>query len=265
MKSRKAFTLVELLVVLGIIAVLISILMPALSMARKQAATVKCANNMRQLMLAVTAYVSEHQGQLPYCNWMPSVNAVNPVMQYGEGWLFCMPSMRVGFGGDLDGTWSTTAPPLDGMKTGNLWPYLNNQEIYHCPDDDPAAWTGTHRLTSYLMNGAQAGYINALLLHRPGIKISQFGDNSHCVLLWEATSLTGDWNDGSSEPSQEVLADRHGNGANVAFLDGHVEWWAKGTYDYFAQLPAGTLPPKVAAGPNDLWCNPLDPKGGATY
>ena len=68
MRQKKAFTLVELLVVIGIIALLIAILLPALSKAKKQAMRVVCMSNLRQLATAVAMYETENRGQIPYCS-----------------------------------------------------------------------------------------------------------------------------------------------------------------------------------------------------
>lgn len=66
-RSSKAFTLVELLVVIGIIALLISILLPALGRARKQAQQVQCASNLRQLGIAITQYANQNKGVIIPC------------------------------------------------------------------------------------------------------------------------------------------------------------------------------------------------------
>src|SRR5215210_9008556 len=70
-----AFTLVELLVVIGIIAILISSLLPALNHARKKAQAVSCASNMRPIYLACMMFAQDNKGHLPRPHQVPELSA----------------------------------------------------------------------------------------------------------------------------------------------------------------------------------------------
>src|SRR6266567_6163694 len=69
LRQKKAFTLVQLLVVVGIIAVLVGLLLPALQKARVQANCAACLSNLRQIALAEIMYANDNGGNLPGAVW----------------------------------------------------------------------------------------------------------------------------------------------------------------------------------------------------
>ena len=80
MRHRKtAFTLVELLVVIGIIALLISILLPALSRAREAANNIKCSANLRAIGQGISIYIADFHGTIPASNWYYGLQISNGV------------------------------------------------------------------------------------------------------------------------------------------------------------------------------------------
>ncbi len=72
LKGSRAFTLVELMVVLSIIGVLIGILLPVLAATRKEVQKVTCAGNLRQVGIAVQAHRTDNKDRLPVARYMPA-------------------------------------------------------------------------------------------------------------------------------------------------------------------------------------------------
>src|SRR4051794_5732332 len=80
----KGFTLIELLVVIGIIAVLISILLPAFQKARSQARTIQCMSNLRNVMTTVVMYANDNKGAVFPAIWSRDAVPVLPIDYYAQ-------------------------------------------------------------------------------------------------------------------------------------------------------------------------------------
>src|SRR5580693_2956714 len=108
-----AFTMVELLIVIAIIAMLAALLLPVLSKTQEQARTAQCINNMEQLTLAWVIYGEDNNDVLAY-NWIPDSQ------QPPSAWCY--------------GNIPQNPKDTTGITRGVLFPYIHQLSIYHCPD-----------------------------------------------------------------------------------------------------------------------------------
>ncbi|MEM9250814.1 MAG: prepilin-type N-terminal cleavage/methylation domain-containing protein [Planctomycetota bacterium] len=194
-----AFSLIELLVVIGIIALLIGLLLPALAMARRTAQALECQSQLRQVNLASQVFTVEHRDQLPWTNWD---NGNAAAYAPSAGWLY---DHRVP-GGEPD----------FAIEDGQIADYVKVVEPFLCPLDQDLQdqLPGVRRLSSYVMNGAVSSYAE-----RPSHDITEFA--SDVVLFWELDEVDagGSWNDGANW-YDEGPTQRHEGAGSISRMDG---------------------------------------------
>jgi prepilin-type processing-associated H-X9-DG protein/prepilin-type N-terminal cleavage/methylation domain-containing protein len=134
-KTVRGFTLVELLVVIGIIALLIAMLLPALGKARAQAQLVQCQSNIRQLVTAALLFANDHQRRVPTCSDNQWVFANDTVPQT---YFAYRPNPPGGPNSALAEDWASSLTPYLGQGLGGSTYEISpsgQTKVFQCPSD----------------------------------------------------------------------------------------------------------------------------------
>jgi prepilin-type N-terminal cleavage/methylation domain-containing protein/prepilin-type processing-associated H-X9-DG protein len=255
-RQPPAFTLLELLVVLAIIAVLASLLLPALSRAKSQSLSAVCVNNLKQLEACCNLYALDNSDYFPPNNFVYDVNSDTAISS--------------------GASWCTNLAPFDtdpgGIEGALLFPYNTSDAIYHCPADISTIQNtngvslGQPRFRTYSMsqsiNGvadfgtmvfdfvpsfARFGDVSQpgpsacfvfIDVHENEIRDTQFGIPT--LALWPDADVWWD-----------IPANRHNQGCNFSFADGHAEHrrWA---FPKVVNVPRGNVQPVDPAEVSDF-------------
>lgn len=223
-KQSRGFTLIELLVVIAIIAILAALLLPALSHAKQLAWSTACLNNLRQLQLASTLYSGDHRDELVQNDSVLYVGETGDQAGSDFAGISWCP-------GDVRYQTNTLA-----IENGVLFPYNRSVAIYRCPAD-PGRVRLTNgrslpRIRSYNLSiwlnmqaaDGTGSYAKMTDVLDPSFSQCQTFVETHQDAIADATfglypAEMPDW----GERFVDIPADRHNQGGNLAFLDGHVE------------------------------------------
>jgi len=211
-QTKSAFTLVELLVVISIIALLLAVLMPALSRAREQGKRLTCANNLKQLSLAMNIYAEQNSGRYP------AIQRYKGVSNPPEGDILA---------------WN----PAELMKSSIG--VDNKTMLWRCPSDDgkgiynnkkfPKYRGDDNYIRSYSANGFIVGALDSIprVAVKTGGQTILFSENWTGTAVHRQESFLSDriYDQKNRECGAAQLHDaKKKSRANYSFVDGHVEF-----------------------------------------
>jgi prepilin-type N-terminal cleavage/methylation domain-containing protein len=212
---RRAFTLVELLLVIAIIAILAALLLPALAAAQAKGKRVACLENLKQSALSFQMYTADNDGKLAQ-NY--------PLVQTGtDSWVL----------GDMKVSADSTNKTL--IRQGKFYPYASQVALYRCPSD-PSHTGNAPRVRSYSMNGWMGSRYMETYPRTNGFRtfvrdseVSAAGPAKLWVIIDEhEASIDDAWflvTMDDSRPFASFPAARHEGSYGLNFADGHTEFY----------------------------------------
>lgn len=223
---RRGFTLIELLVVIAIIAILAAILFPVFARAREKARQTSCLSNVKQISLGIIMYAQDFDETM----------VRDAVAVYD----FTAP----------DGTPIHIVPSAAMLWMYLTYPYVKNAQIYNCP-----SYRERWSTSSY---DASCGYGKNTYLSN--VEVASIDQPAMTVLVMDCNYYLADWDvrldpdstSSSSSDNADPPADRHNDGANFGFCDGHGKWMAAGTVGWTDGVDHNP-PTGMSPGGVDYW------------